>query len=291
MKVTIVTDSASDLPKELAEEYGIHVMPLLVYLGDREFLDGETIDPKTLFDGMRQGQVYKTAQARLDTLRRTFARFAESGESVIYAAFSSGLSGTYQSSVLIRNTLLEEYPDLDLDIVDTKCASTGFGLVVLQAAKLAREGRSKAEILRAIRFHAAHMEHIFTVDNLEYLYRGGRVSRTAALLGGLLNIKPVLHVEDGLLVPLEKMRGRRKVLERMVELMAERGADVQNQLIGISHGDDPEAAETLQSMIRERFGCEKFVVSLVGSAIGAHSGPGTLALFFLNAVDSFETTD
>lgn len=282
MKINILTDSASDLPKEIIEQYGIHVMPLLVYLGEQEFTDGETIKPKALFDGMRQGNVYKTAQVQLHTFRESFARFAERGESCVYVAFSSGLSGTYQSSVLMKNTLLEEYPDFDLDIVDTKCASTGFGLVVLQAAKLAQEGRSKEEIVAAVRFHAEHMEHIFTVDNLEYLYRGGRVSRTAALIGGLLNIKPVLHMQDGLLVPLEKLRGRRKVLERMVELMALRGADVKEQLIGISHGDDPEAAQLLMTMIRERFGCERFLVSLVGATVGAHSGPGTLALFFLN---------
>lgn len=282
MKVTIMTDSASDLPKEIAEQYGIRVMPLLVYLGEQQFLDGETIAPKTMFDGMRQGQVYKTSQVQLGTFRETFSRMAERGESCIYVAFSSGLSGTYQSAVMVKQALLEEYPDFDLDIVDTKCASLGFGLVVLEAAKLAQEGRSKAEILEAVRFHAAHMEHIFTVDNLEYLHRGGRVSRTTAFIGGLLNIKPLLDVEDGLLVPIEKIRGRRKVLERMVELMAERGADVKDQLIGISHGDDLETAETLKQMIRERFGYERFLLSMIGGAVGAHAGPGTLALFFLN---------
>lgn len=282
MPVKIVTDSAADLPKEVLAEYGIEVLPLLVYLGEEEFRDGETMNPKEMFDGMREGKVYKTAQVPLHTFREQFQAYAERKEECLYVAFSSGLSGTYQSSVLVRNEILEDHPEFQLEIVDTKCASLGFGLVVLKAAELAREGRSLSEVTEAVRSHAEHMEHIFTVDNLEYLQRGGRVSRTAAFIGGLLNIKPVLHMEDGKLIPLEKMRGRRKVLERMTAIMEERGRGLKEQLIGISHGDDLEAAETLRDMIRERFGCDRFLISQIGGAVGAHSGPGTLALFFLN---------
>ena len=126
------------------------------------------------------------------------------------------------------------------------------------------------------------MEHIFTVDDLQYLARGGRVSKTAAFVGGVLNIKPLLHVEDGKLIPIEKVRGRKKVLKRMIELMQERGADVQNQLIGISHGDDEQTALELKAMIEETFGCKQFFISEIGCTIGAHAGPGTIALFFLN---------
>lgn len=282
MPVKIVTDSAADLPKEVLAEYGIEVLPLMVYLGEEEFSDGETLNPKEMFDGMREGKVYKTAQVPLHTFREQFQAYAERKEECLYVAFSSGLSGTYQSSVLARNEILEDHPEFQLEIVDTKCASLGFGLVVLKAAELAREGRSLSEVTEAVRSHAEHMEHIFTVDNLEYLQRGGRVSRTAAFIGGLLNIKPVLHMEDGKLIPLEKMRGRRKVLERMTAIMEERGRGLKEQLIGISHGDDLEAAETLRDMIRERFGCDRFLISQIGGAVGAHSGPGTLALFFLN---------
>lgn len=286
MAVKIITDSASDLPKEIVSRYGIDVLPLMVYLGEQEFRDGESIEPKALFDGMRQGHVYKTAQVPLNRFRDAFIGYAERKESCIYVAFSSGLSGTYQASELVRSQVLEDYPELDLDIVDTKCASLGFGLVVLKAAQMAMDGRSKEEILQAVRFHAGHMEHIFTVDNLDYLYRGGRVSRTAAFIGGLLNIKPVLDVEDGKLIPIEKIRGRRKVLERMAGIMGERGKDLAGQIIGISHGDDLQAVEQLQAIIRERFGCGRFIVSMIGGVVGAHSGPGTLALFFLNEAPS-----
>lgn len=282
MSVTILTDSASDLPREAAEKNGIRVLPLLVFLGDEEYRDGETMNPKVMFDGMREGKVYKTAQVPLHEFRQVFLECAERKEPCLYVAFSSELSGTYQSAVLARNEILEDYPDFRLEIVDTKCASLGFGLVVLKAAELAREGMELDALTAEVTRYAGHMEHIFTVDNLEYLQRGGRVSKAAAFIGGLLNIKPVLHVEGGRLIPIEKLRGRRKVFERMTAIMGERGQNLKDQLIGISHGDDLEAAETLMNMIRERHGCEHFLVSQIGGAVGAHSGPGTLALFFMN---------
>lgn len=285
MTVKIITDSAADLPKELVAQHGIEVLPLMVYLDNQEFRDGETMNPQEMFRGMREGKVYKTAQVPLQIFREVFQRHAENGDTCIYVAFSSALSGTYQSAVLAKNEILEDYPDVKLEVIDTKCASMGFGLVVLMAAELAAQGKSQDEILEAIRFHALHMEHIFTVDNLEYLYRGGRVSKTAAFIGGLLNIKPVLHVEDGKLIPLEKLRGRRKVLDRMVAIMAERGASQDQQVIGISHGDDIETAHNLRDMIRERFGCKEFVISQIGGAVGAHAGPGTIALFFLSRLN------
>lgn len=285
MTVKIITDSAADLPKELVAQHGIEVLPLMVYLDNLEFRDGETMNPQEMFRGMREGKVYKTAQVPLQIFREVFQRHAENGDTCIYVAFSSALSGTYQSAVLAKNEILEDYPDVKLEVIDTKCASMGFGLVVLKAAELAAQGKSQEEIAEAIRFHALHMEHIFTVDNLEYLYRGGRVSKTAAFIGGLLNIKPVLHVEDGKLIPIEKLRGRRKVLDRMVAIMAERGISQDQQVIGISHGDDIETAHSLRDMIRERFGCKEFVISQIGGAVGAHSGPGTIALFFLNKLN------
>lgn len=146
-------------------------------------------------------------------------------------------------------------------------------------------GASAEDIIQSAQYHATHMEHIFTVDDLEYLYRGGRVSKTAAFVGSLLKIKPILHVENGKLVPLEKIRGSKKLFNRMLDIMEARGTDFTNQLIGISHGDDLERAEQLSSLIQERFGTvkEDIVIEMVGSVIGAHSGPGTIALFFLNS--------
>src|SRR5699024_9528023 len=167
-------------------------------------------------------------------------------------------------------------------VIDTKCASIGYGLVVLHAAELAKSGAQTEEIIEFAKDHALHMEHIFTVDNLEYLYRGGRVSKTTAFVGTLLKIKPLLNVENGKLIPLEKIRGSKKVLNRMLEVMEKRGIDLENQVIGICHGDDQKRADQLAAMIKEKFGVKDVVIEMIGSVIGAHVGPGTIGLFFLN---------
>ncbi len=283
MAVKILSDSACDLPKEIIEEYNIDILPIIVIKDDKEYLDKVTITPEKVYEDMRNGGVYKTAQIPPKAFSDKFLEYAKNGESVIYIGFSSGLSGTYQTSLFVKETILEEYPDFDLSIVDTKAASGGFGLIVLQAAKLAKEGKSKEEILKAIEFYKENIEHIFTVDDIEYLFRGGRVSRVQAFVGGLLNIKPVLHVEGGKLIPLEKVRGRHKVFKCMMDLMEERtkNANLKEQIIGITHGDDLEGALKLKELITERFGAETYIINIIGASIGAHSGPGTIALFFL----------
>ena len=184
----------------------------------------------------------------------------------------------------VKQSIKDQYKDLDLEIVDTKAASGGFGLIVLKAAQMAKEGKSKQEILKTIEFYKQHMEHIFTVDNIEYLYRGGRVSKAQALLGGLLNIKPILNVEDGNLVPIDKARGRNKAFKTMLDIIEQRSknTNLKAGVVGITHGDDLEGALKIKDLISERFGVDKFVINIIGSAIGSHSGPGTLAIFFLN---------
>jgi DegV family protein with EDD domain len=211
-----------------------------------------------------------------------FTDLAKKGVPSLYVCFSSELSGTYQTAMMIRNEVLEEFPEFELSIIDTKCASLGCGLVVKYAAELASSGKSLSDVDEAVRSYCQKVEHIFTVDNLEYLARGGRISKASAFVGGLLNIKPLLHVEEGKLVPLEKIRGRKKVFRRIIEIMKERGVNLENQTIAISHGDDEEAANEMKAMIQEAFSPKEVYVNLVGAVIGAHSGPGTLAIFFLN---------
>lgn len=282
MDIKIIADSGADLPKKFIEKFDIKVMPLFVNRDKEEYLDGETISSLDLFNNMRAGVVYKTAQVSIKTFKELFMEYAKNNVNCIYIAFSSELSGTYQAAVIAKREVLEEYPNFDIDVIDTKAASYGCGLIIKYAIDLVRDGKSKSEVIEAIHFYIDHIEHIFTVDNLEYLFRGGRVSRTTAFVGGLLNIKPILNVEDGKLVPLEKIRGRKKVIKRMVDIMEERGSDLASQTIGISHGDDLEFAENLKQEIEERFACKDFVITIIGAVIGAHAGPGTLALFFLN---------
>ncbi|PFM63465.1 fatty acid-binding protein DegV [Bacillus cereus] len=286
MGVKIITDSAADLPEELLQAYDIDLIPLRVYdEAETEYLDGVTLKSVTLLQKMREGAAYRTSLPSLETFQEKFVSYAKEGNPCIYLAFSSELSGTYQSSVVIKEEVKETYAELDLEIIDTKCASLGQGLVVLEAAKMAKEGASKEEILNRVAFLMEHMEHIFTVADLQYLVRGGRLSKVAGFIGGLLNIKPILNVEEGKLVPLEKVRGKKKVLSRIVDIMEERGKDLKGQTIGITHGDDLETAESLKALITERFGCEVFIVNTIGAAIGAHTGPGVITLFFLNEVE------
>lgn len=286
MGVKIITDSAADLPVQLLQAYDIDLIPLRVYdEAETEYLDGVTLESVTLLQNMREGAVYRTSLPSLETFQEKFISYAKEGNPCIYLAFSSELSGTYQSSVVIKEEVKETYADLDLEIIDTKCASLGQGLVVLEAAKMAKDGASKEDILKRVDFLMNHMEHIFTVADLQYLVKGGRLSKVAGFIGGLLNIKPILNVEEGKLVPLEKVRGKKKVLGRIVDIMEERGKDLKGQTIAMTHGDDLETAEALKRLITERFGCEVFIVNTIGAAIGAHTGSGALTLFFLNEVE------
>jgi DegV family protein with EDD domain len=284
MAIQILTDSASDLTLEQFLELDIKMAPLKVHLDEQDYEDGVTIQAKTIYDAMRQGKAPKTSQISPQTLKDIFTSYAKENQPLVYIAFSSQLSGTYQTAKMMEQEVKEEYPNAPIHVIDTKCASLGQGLVVLHAAKLAKQGASADEVVNAVKYQSQHMEHIFTVDDLEYLKRGGRISKAQAFVGTLLKVKPLLHVEDGNLVPLEKIRGSKKVLSRMLELMEERGSDFTNQTIGISHGDDLERAEQLSMMIQDKFSVseEQIVIEMVGSVIGAHSGPGTIALFFSN---------
>ncbi|MTH53275.1 DegV family EDD domain-containing protein [Bacillus mangrovi] len=282
MNVQIIADSASDLPLEFFESNKVVLLPLGVHLKGEDYEDLLTIQSVDIYEAMKAGEMAKTSQCNPMTIKEMFTGLAQKGETAFYPAFSSELSGTYQTAVMVANEVKEEYPDFTLSILDTKCASLGYGLVVKHAAELAAKGHTLSEIEQSAREYADHMEHLFTVDDLEYLARGGRVSKASAFVGGLLNIKPLLHVEGGKLIPLEKIRGRKKVFRRMIELMKERGEGVNGQAVAISHGDDLETAEELKAMILEEFQPSDVTINMIGSAVGSHSGPGTIALFFLN---------
>ncbi|MCI1593187.1 MULTISPECIES: DegV family protein [Heyndrickxia] len=283
MGVKIFADSASDMPLSFFQENQVTLIPLRVYIDETEYEDLQTINPKQVFKEIRAGKMPKTSQPTPQVFQEVFTELAKSNQSGIYIAFSSALSGTYQTAVMVHEQVKEEYPNLDLTIIDTKCASVGFGLVVKSAAEMAANGASKEEIIDDIHFRSQHMEHLFTVEDLDYLAKGGRLSKASAFLGGLLNIKPLLHVEEGKLIPIEKIRGKKKLLKRILDVMEERGIDLEHQVVGISHGDDEEAALEMKAMIQERFGTKDFYINIIGSAVGSHAGPGTLALFFLNA--------
>jgi len=282
MSVKILADSACDLPLEFYQKENVTFIPLKVFINDKEYEDLRTISPKTVYDSIRNGLVPKTSQASPLLFEEIFTSMAEKNEDGIYIALSSQLSGTYQTAVMILEQVKEKYPDFGLTIIDTKCASLGYGLIVKEAVRLASENASKEDILKDVRFRSEHMEHLFTVEDLEYLAKGGRISKASAFVGGLLNIKPLLNVEDGKLEPLEKIRGKKKLLKRIIEIMRERGSNLSDQIIGISHGDDLETAEEMKALIEEEFHPKEIYISSIGASIGAHAGAGTIAIFFLN---------
>lgn len=282
MGVKILADSGCDLPREFLEENNVALIPLIVHINDQDFEDQKTIQPTEVYHQIRKGDQPKTSQPSQLTFREAFVDVARSKQQAIYIALSSELSGTYQTAVMVYEQVKEEFPDIDLTIIDSKCASLGIGLVVMEAARMANKQASKEEILEAVQFRCEHMEHLFTVDDLDYLAKGGRLSKTSAFLGGLLNIKPLLNVENGKLVPIEKIRGKKKLYNRMIELMEQRGNNLDSQIIGISHADDIESANEMKERINATFNPQSVVITSIGAAIGSHTGPGTMAIFFLN---------
>ena len=284
MSYKIITDSATDLPKEIIEKYKLHVIPTPVTINGTDYFDGKTIFPEDFYRIQAEGADIKTYHINQFMFRENFEPYAEAGEEVVYLCFSTGIAGTFNAANLAKEELLEEYPDFRITIIDSKCASMGFGLGVIKLLQMQEKGAPKDLVVEAARFFFDHMEHIVTVDTLEYLYRGGRLSKTSAVLGGVLDLKPIIEVnDDGALVAIEKVRGRMKSLKRCVEIVGERGVNLEKQTIGLVHGNDPETCEKVKQMLQERYHCRKIIESQVGCAIGAHTGPGIIGIVFLSA--------
>lgn len=285
MAYQIVTDSCCNLTEEMIDELHLEVLPLTFMANGqqmRSYLKGEKTDLKQFYTMMREGTVFTTSLPALNETEATMRAILDKGTDIIYLGFSTALSGTYEATALLMKQLGEEYPDRTLIPVETLAASGGEGMLVYLAAKKAAEGASIEDVAKFVRDTRDHLCHWFTVDDLMFLFRGGRVSRTSAWAGTLLNIKPVLHVDDeGRLIPMEKVRGRRKSIKALVDHMEQTAINPQSQTIFITHGDCIEDVETLKAEITKRFGITDFVVNYVDPVIGAHSGPGTLALFFV----------
>lgn len=216
--------------------------------------------------------------------KESFLKYLKENKEILCIAFSSGLSGTYNSMRVAAEEIMEEQPDCRIIVIDSLCASLGEGLLVHKAVTLRDQGKSLEEVAEWVKNNRLHLVHVFTVDDLYHLYRGGRVSRATAVVGTLAGIKPKLHVDDeGHLIVIGKVRGRKKSLHALVDYMEEKMGSYrdQNDIVFISHGDDLPAAELVRDLVKERFGIDSFLINYVGPTIGSHSGPGTLALFFM----------
>lgn len=280
-KIRIYADNACDLEHNVLEEYGIKLLYITVTIKGQTYRDRLDLSPSEFYKMLETpGVVPTTAQINPAEFQAEFEKVInESDDEIIYIAFSSGLSGTYQSACLARDAVDARR----ITVIDSLSASVGYGLTVLRAAQAVKAGKSKAEVIAEIEDNIKRIQHIFIVGNFEMLKRGGRVNAASAAIGNLLNIKLILHFVDGQIVPLEKIHGQKKARKRMLEIMEERGFDLKNQVIGINHSNDPEGAREIQALIKERFGCEKFVVSEIGATIGSHVGAGTYSVFFVTA--------
>lgn len=281
----ILTDSAADLSAELCQCLDIQVLPLSFVMDDKRYLDypdDREMDPSRFYDRLRSGGTATTAALNLAEYEDALVPLLTAGRDVLVLVFSSGLSSTYHSATLAVEDLRERFPDRKLLVADTLCASMGQGLLVTLAAREREKGRSIEEVCQWVEDNKLHLCHQFTVDDLFFLKRGGRISATTAAVGSMLKIKPVLHVDnEGHLVSIGKARGRAAALKALVDKMEQTAVAPASQTVYISHGDCLEDAQFVADMVRERMGVQDIVIHRVGPVIGAHSGPGTVALFYL----------
>lgn len=282
----ISTDTSCDFPLEYVKQ---HQLPLVTLFYSIDGVTGENGCPssdvlKNFYDKMRAGSMTKTQQASIEDTEKVFREILQEGKDILHIAFSSGLSGTANAARLAAENMMEEFPERKIIVIDSLCASLGQGLLVDYALKLQQQGKNMEETAKWLEDHIQNICHLFTVEDLKYLQRGGRISKTTALVGTMIGIKPVLHVDpEGKLVSISKVRGRKQSIQALVNKMEEnigkyRG---EKQPIFISHGDCIEDANYLAELVKERFGYDEFLINDVGPTIGAHSGPGTLALFFM----------
>ena len=279
----IVTDSSADLPDSLVKELGVEVLPLSFTVQGKtyhNYPDDREMDPKVFYKMLRDGEMATTSAVNVAEYTAMLEPLLQAGKDVLVLAFSSGLSTTYQSSVIAANELAEQYPDRKICTVDTLCASMGQGLLVWLAVQEQRKGKSLEEVRDWVEENKLHLCHWFTVDDLHFLKRGGRISAATAVVGTMLSIKPVLHVDDeGHLISMGKARGRGASLTALVDHMEQTVTDVDT--VFISHGDCLADAQKVAADVKKRFGTRDVVINTIGPVIGAHAGPGTVALFFL----------
>ena len=279
---TLFCDTTCDLPPERLAQMDCKLLPLTFEIDGRSYTT-EDISMKEFYARMRADAVTKTSQIAFGTYIDAFEKELAEGNDILYLAFSSGLSGSYSTSLLACDTLLEKYPDRKIIVVDSLAASSGEGLMLLYAEQKKREGCSMEELEKWLLDNRESFCHVFTVDDLKYLFRGGRVSRAAAIAGTMLGIKPVLNVDsEGHLIPQAKVRGRKQSIKKLGEMIRERVSDkYENKFVTMSHGDCIEDAKAAEAMMKEIFGEDtEVIIAYTGPVIGAHSGPGTLALFF-----------
>ncbi len=280
----ISTDTCCDLPDDFIKANNIYVEPLYYIIDEVTYGGDNAIDPSTFYQMMRDGAAPKTSASNIDHTMQEFRKILAAGNDILHISFSSALSCSHNNTVLVAQELAEEFPERTITVVDSLSASLGQGLVIYYAVQKKASGESMADIAAWIEENKLHFCHFFTVEDLKYLHRGGRVSKATAVIGSLINVKPVLHVDDGgHLVSLNNVRGRKKSLTALVDNMASAIEGYTNDCVFISHGDSLEDAQFVGNLVTERFGITNIVYNYVSPTIGSHSGPGTIALFCMGS--------
>ncbi len=280
----ITTDTTTDLPEDYIKKHNLGIMSLTYTLEGTTYSKENPLDVKLFYEKMRNGSMPTTSQVNPENAKNIFLPYLKDGYDILHIAFSSGLSGSYNSARIAAEELSEDFPDCKITVIDSLAASLGEGLLVHKAVMLKEQGADLDTVADWVEQNKLHIVHNFTVDDLFHLHRGGRVSKATAILGTMINVKPILHVDDeGHLIALSKVRGRKKSLQALVDSMEKQMGAYKNQndIVFISHGDSLADAQYVADLVKQRFGIESFLINYVGPTIGAHSGPGTIALFYM----------
>lgn len=278
----IVSDSTVDLPKEYLQSKQVPIISLSYIMDGVTYEEMDGLSHKEFFEKLRAGSLPTTSQINPEQAREALESFAKEGKDILYIGFSSGLSGSYNSVRMAAEDLKEEYPDINIITLDSLCACMGEGLLLYKALELKEHGMSMEEIAKWVEANKLHICHNVTVDDLNHLHRGGRISKTTAVVGSMIKIKPIIHMSDeGKLVVIGKERGRKKSLVSIVDRMEKQMQGYDNDIVMITHGDCIEDAEFVKKQVEERFGIHNVMINGIGSVIGSHTGAGVVAVFFM----------
>lgn len=283
-KFIITSDTTADLPRDYVEKNEIGILAMSFQMEGKDYSGDEELDIKEFYDKMRNGLMPTTSQINPTQAKSKFEEYLKSGYDVLHISFSSGLSGSYNNTRIASIELNDEYKKNKVVVVDSLSVSLGEGLLVNKAVELRNEGKSIDEVAMWLEENKLKVCQHFTVNDLNHLYRGGRVSRATAILGSVIGVKPIIHVDnEGKLIPIAKVRGRKQSLTKLIDNMEKTigSYKAENKTVFISHGDAYEEALALGERIKEKFGVESIMISPIGPIIGSHSGPGTVAVFFM----------
>jgi DegV family protein with EDD domain len=275
-RIAIVTDSLADVPEEFIKMYNIYVAPLVINIDGISYKDGVDLSKDDFYNLLNEGKMPTTSQVPPTEFIDMFEDLLKSYEYIIAILLSSKLSGTYQSAVIAKNTLNND----KIFIIDSRNFSLGNGLIVIKAAEMALNGNSKDDIIKEVEDMIPKMRYIMTFDSLDYLYRGGRLNKSQAIIGNILNIKPIIMNDDGELKIVDKVRGRKNIIKWIIKYIRDEEIDFENQEIGLIHTGSLEFINDIENTLRSELGITKFIKSRAGCAAGVHAGPSAVGVFF-----------